>query len=269
MNMNVLTVERLTKTFNDKVAVDDASFSITEGSITGFLGPNGAGKSTVMNIIMGFISATDGTVSIFGEKVSVDTPTTRQQIGFLSNSSKLDRGLTATQEIEYFGKLGGEYDHEYVDSLVRKLKLDTSQKIGGLSTGNYQKVALIIALMHQPKLLVLDEPTNGLDPLVQDQFNKIILDFKKKGSTIFISSHILSEVQELCDEFIFIKDGRIAAQLTRKSLLGSSNRSLVVQTTEKNHRKLLKYLKENEFTYREKDGDIDEIFMEYYGDDDA
>lgn len=267
--MNVLKSTRLTKLFNEKVAISDVSFSITPGSITGFLGPNGAGKSTTMNIMLGFIKASHGTVQIFDKPVTINSPLSRADVGFLSNSTRLDRNLTAAQEIEYYGNLGGKYDRQYVARLIERLKLDASQKIGGLSTGNYQKVALIIALMHKPKLLILDEPTNGLDPLVQAEFNKIITELKEAGSTIFISSHILSEVQELCDEFIFIKDGKIAAQLKREDLQNDSAKVISVKTNKKNHEKVMKFLRDNKIEHEIGAGDLDEIFMGYYGDDNA
>lgn len=267
--MSILRVSQLTKSFGEKEAISEVSFDITEGSVTGFLGPNGAGKSTTMNAIMGFIGATSGEIEIFDQPVSVNSPNTRRNVGFLSNSSQLDHSLTVAQEIEYYGSLGGEYDQDYVKELTDRLKLDVGQKIGSLSTGNYQKTALVIALMHKPKLLILDEPTNGLDPLVQAEFNKIIFDLKKSGSTVFVSSHILSEVQEICDEFIFIKEGRIVAQLTRVDLINSTDKTIIVRTTSSNHDRVIGYLKENDVDYRFENGDLDDLFMRYYGDDDA
>ncbi len=269
MFMNVLQVKRLTKSFNRKIAIENLTFNITPGSITGFLGPNGAGKSTTMNIMMGFIRPSEGSVRIFGKSVIIDTPATRTQVGFLSNSTKLDKNLTVAQEIEYYGSLGGKYDNDYVDTLSKKLKLDMSLKIGNLSTGNYQKVALVIALMHKPKLLILDEPTTGLDPLIQTQFNKIILDLKKSGSTIFISSHILSEVQELCDEFIFIKEGKIVAQLKRADLKDISGKIITIKTNDKNHKKIMKYLKDNKIKHSVGGGSLEDVFMGYYGGENA
>lgn len=268
-SMSILHVDKLTKSFGGKEAIIDVSFDITEGAITGFLGPNGAGKSTVMNIIMGFIGATSGQVRVFNQAVSANSPETRKNLGFLSNSSKLDHSLTVAQEIEYYGNLGGKYNQSYVEELIERLQLDVTQKIGGLSTGNYQKTALVIALMYKPKLLILDEPTNGLDPLVQAEFNKIIFELKESGSTVFVSSHILSEVQEICDEFIFIKNGRIAAQLTRADLLSSTDKIVTVKTTSENHDKTMKYLSENKIEHHVDGKDLDGVFMKYYGDDNA
>ena len=123
--------------------------------------------------------------------------------------------------------------------------------------------------MHRPKLLILDEPTNGLDPLVQAEFNKIIFELKDAGSTIFISSHILSEVQELCDEFIFIKEGEIAAKLTRADLMNRGERVITVKTSAKNHEETIAYLKKHKVEHKVGSGELDDIFMGYYGDGNA
>lgn len=267
--MSVIKTIKLTKTFGEVSAVVDVDIDVKPGLITGFLGPNGAGKSTTMNILMGFISASSGEAYIFDEKVSVSNIKTRKSLGFLSNNIALDRSLTAGQEIEYFGNLAGGYDTDYVEHLTKKLGLDRSKKIGSLSTGNYQKVGLVIALMHKPKLLILDEPTNGLDPLVQAEFNKIILELKKQGSTIFISSHILSEVQELCDEFVFIRKGHIVAQLTRSELMAKSEQVVGVRPSAKDRAKLLKFLEDNNIPYDAEAGNLEAVFMQYYGGSDA
>ena len=267
--MSVIRTTKLTKTFQSVRAISDVDIDITPGAITGFLGPNGAGKSTTMNILVGFIAASSGEAWLFDEKVSVGNAAARRDVGFLSNSTALDKSLTAAQEIEYFGHLAGGFDKKYVAELTKRLGLDATQKIGKLSTGNYQKVGLVIALMHKPKLLVLDEPTNGLDPLVQAEFNKIILDLKESGSTIFISSHILSEVQELCDEFIFIKRGKIVAQLTKRELLARSHDNLTVRPSAKQREKLLAFLKQQGIVYKIDQVDLEAEFMKYYEDDHA
>ena len=267
--MGVIRTIKLTKEFGPVAAILDVDIDITPGAITGFLGPNGAGKSTTMNILMGFISASSGEARLFDEKVSVGNARARRDVGFLSNSASLDKSLTVAQEIGYFGHLAGGYDRNYVSELVDRLGLDVTQKIGKLSTGNYQKVGLVVALMHKPKLLVLDEPTNGLDPLVQAEFNKIILELKESGSTIFISSHILSEVQELCDEFIFIRRGKIVAKSTKSELMMRSQDSLTVKPSPKQRAALLEFLKKQGINYKVNQVDLESEFMKYYEDDHA
>jgi ABC-2 type transport system ATP-binding protein len=217
-----------------------------------------------MNILLGFIAASSGQATIFDQNVSVSAVATRRDVGFLSSNIALDSTLTAGQEIEHFGWLGGHYDADHVKELAQKLDLNLGQKIGKMSTGNHQKVALVIALMNRPKLLILDEPTNGLDPLVQAEFNKIILELKRSGSTIFISSHILSEIEELCDNFIFIKQGRIVAQLTKKELSSHSSEVITIAPRKGDKTRILQLLDKNKVTYKVTSGDLESTFMQYY-----
>lgn len=269
--MNAISINDLTKTFGrpgrQVKALDNTSFDVREGSITAFLGPNGAGKSTTMNILLGFINATSGSVKIFDQDVTVNTVDTRRQLGFLSNNFALDATLTVSQELRFLGNLAGSYDENYSRELAKRLDLGWDAKISSLSTGNYQKVALISALQHRPKLLVLDEPTNGLDPLVQAEFNQMIRELHASGSTVFISSHILSEVSELCDEFIFIKRGRIVAQMTKKEIDAQSGQVLTIKPTAKNRAKVLNFLNDNDVDYSVGTGDLEQTFMEFYDHD--
>jgi len=259
----VVEIKNLTKKYGDLKAINNLSFDIKEGEILGFLGPNGAGKSTTMNVLMGFISATSGQAKIFGQKVSVRNTLPRRDIGFLSSNTALDKGLTARQELEYFGHLARGYNKKYVEELVERLGVDMDVEIGKMSTGNHQKVALVLALMKQPDLLILDEPTNGLDPLVQAEFNKIILEMKAKGATVFISSHILSEVNELCDEFVFIKKGKIVAKLTKEELGRQSGEVLSVRLG-KDRKKIIKLLDKHEIKYEVTTNDLEGTFMRFY-----
>jgi ABC-2 type transport system ATP-binding protein len=262
--MNAIVVKNLTKTFGKIKALDNISFTVKQGSVTGFLGPNGAGKSTAMNTLLGFIRPTSADkVAVLGKPVVIDQPAVRRNVGFLSANMALDPTLTAEQEIRYLSELSGRYDPKQLQQLADRLSLDLSAKVGSLSTGNHQKVALIAALVGNPQLLILDEPTNGLDPLVQDEFNHIIKSLKKSGSTIFISSHILSEVDQLCDDFIFIRSGQIVATRTRAEL----GRAHDTQVTLSNYdfRKVQKFMKSAKIKYRsEPVHDLTDEFMSYY-----
>jgi ABC-2 type transport system ATP-binding protein len=262
--MNAISVKNLNKTFASTAALKDVSFAVRPGSITGFLGPNGAGKSTMMNILLGFIGASSGSAAIFGRSVGVNAIETRRGLGFLSSNMALSKNLAVAEELKLYGYLGGGYDADYVEELASQLDLDLSAKIGHLSTGNYQKTGLVIALMNRPKQLLLDEPTNGLDPLVQAEFNKIILNLKQSGSTVFISSHILSEIETLCDDFIFIKEGRIAAQMTRQEITARAGQIISIKPTTKNRPKILDFLNKNQIKYDTHAGDLEQTFMGFY-----
>lgn len=213
-----LTLNSLTKSFGSNRGIENVTLSVKPGEIVGFLGPNGAGKTTTINLIMGFTSPTSGYAEVFGHNSTTQGIKARQSIGFLSNDMSLDEGLTGAQEIEYLGKLYGSMDTQYITELANRLNVELDKKTRNLSRGNKQKIGLLSALMHKPEILILDEPTSGLDPLIQATFNSIILEHKKAGRTAFISSHVLSEVEELCDRFIFIREGKIIADKTPDQL---------------------------------------------------
>ncbi|MCL1929891.1 ABC transporter ATP-binding protein [Candidatus Saccharibacteria bacterium] len=259
----VISLKKLTKKFGQVEAVKNVNLEIKTGTIVGFLGPNGAGKSTTMNILMGFISATSGEARLFDQRVSVSNIKPHFDIGFLSSGMVLDKSLTARQEIEYFGHLARGYNKRHVEKLAERLSLDLDAKISKMSTGNHQKVALILALMKQPDLLILDEPTNGLDPLVKAEFNKIILETKARGATVFISSHVLSEINELCDEFVFIKKGRIVAKMTKEELGKQSGEVMTIQLG-KNRKKIIELLEKQGVQYEITANDLEGTFMQFY-----
>jgi ABC-2 type transport system ATP-binding protein len=263
--MNAIIEARgLTKSFGAARGIVDVNLRVERGRVVGFLGPNGAGKSTTMNLLMGLTNSTAGSARIFGIDVRRRSPRLRSLIGFLSNDMALDGGLTGEQQLRYFGKLNGGYDAAYVAELAKRLGIDLSRKIKTLSRGNHQKIALIAALLHKPKLLILDEPTSGLDPLVQSEFNKIIGELNRQGVTVFISSHILSEVDELCDEFVFIREGRVVAQLDKSRLAELSGERALISLTRQNRAKVIKLLDYCKLDYQIETGDLEAVFMKYY-----
>ncbi len=205
----VISLKNVTKHYGKVRGIENVSLDIHPGEIFGFLGPNGAGKTTSISLMMDLIRPSAGKVNIFGLNSSADSVKIHRRIGFLADDMAMDKGLTGWQQLEYFGKLRGDYNKKYIRELAQRLNCKLTVKYKQLSRGNRQKVALISALMHDPELLILDEPTSGLDPLIQAEFNKIILERKSQGKTAFISSHILSEVQELCDRVAFIREGKI------------------------------------------------------------
>ena len=267
--MNAIEIQDLSKVFgrgkNKVTALNKINFTVKQGSITGFLGPNGAGKSTTIDTLLGFINPTGGKIMIFGRNVDVNSVDTRRGVGFLSNNMALDKTMRVSDELEYFGYLSGRYDKLQVAHLAKRLGLDLRAKIGDLSTGNYQKVGLVIALMNRPRLLILDEPTNGLDPLVQDEFNKIIVQMRDAGTTIFISSHILSEISAICDQFVFIRDGEVLAQLSADELAQKSSKTLRISVTSQNSASIENLLLKNNVKYDVESGDLERGFMQLYG----
>lgn len=209
MKKPVIHLHNVSKNFGSHVAVHSLSLDIIEGEVFGFLGPNGAGKSTTIRMLLGQISPHDGTVTMFGHDAIKSRLEIHKRIGYLSGDMALDMQLTGKQFLKYMARLHGGVQWYKIAELAHRLDADLDKKLANLSRGNRQKIALISAVMHEPDMLILDEPTSGFDPLIQAEFNKIILDFKKQGKTVFISSHILSEVRHLCDRVGFIREGKL------------------------------------------------------------
>lgn len=229
----VIVLRDVTKTYGSSRGVENISLSVDTGSVFGFLGPNGAGKTTTISMLADLIRPTKGSIKIFGQDSVKDSVDIRKRIGFLAGDFALDRGLTGWQQLEFFGSLRGRFEKRKVRALAERLECDLDRKFKTLSRGNKQKVGLISALMHGPELLIFDEPTSGLDPLIQAEFNKIILENKKNGQTTFISSHVLSEIQEICDRVAFIKEGKIIAVEDVKDLVAKSPKIIKIRTDDK------------------------------------
>ncbi|HEX5822818.1 MAG TPA: ABC transporter ATP-binding protein [Candidatus Limnocylindrales bacterium] len=205
----IIQTEKLTKSYGSHRGIIDIDLEIAEGEAFGFLGPNGAGKTTTIRVLLDHIRPTSGRALVFGVETTVDPVAIHRRIGYLPGEFTLYDKLTGGQTIDYFANLRGGVDAAYQADLIRRLDVDTSRKFREYSKGNKQKIGLVIALQHRPDLLVLDEPTSGLDPLVQQTFYEVIREAKGEGRTIFLSSHILSEVEKTCDRVAIIRDGRL------------------------------------------------------------
>jgi ABC-2 type transport system ATP-binding protein len=240
---DVLTLTNLTKTYGTSRGVSNVSLAIETGTVVGFLGPNGAGKTTTISMLVDLIRPTSGTISIFGKDAQIDGVEIRSRIGFLAGDFALDEHLTGWQQLEYFGNLHGGINKKRVSELAERLTCNLDRKIQELSRGNRQKVGLISALMHDPELLIFDEPTSGLDPLIQAEFNKIIQEHKRAGKTAFISSHLLSEVQEICDRVAFIREGELIATQDMGSLANGLPKQVRIVSDNKAIKKALTGLK--------------------------
>jgi ABC-2 type transport system ATP-binding protein len=205
----IIETEKLTKFYGPHRGVVDVDLTVNEGEIFGFLGPNGAGKTTTIRTALDLIRPSSGRVLVFGIESSADPVAIHRRLGYIPGEFTLYDRLTGGQTIEYFANLRGIVDPTYQADLIARFDLDPSRKFKEYSKGNKQKVGLIVALQHRPGLLVLDEPTSGLDPLVQQTFFQFIREAKADGRTVFLSSHILSEVEKTCDRVAIIRDGRI------------------------------------------------------------
>ena len=205
----VIRTEKLTKAYGSHRGIIDIDLEVTEGEAFGFLGPNGAGKTTTIRTLLDHIRPTSGRATLFGIETTVDPVGIHRRIGYLPGEFALYDKLTGGQTIEYFANLRGGVDATYQKQLLQRLDLDPRRKFKEYSKGNKQKVGLVVALQHRPDLLMLDEPTSGLDPLVQQTFYELIREAKTEGRTIFLSSHILSEVEKTCDRVAIIRDGRL------------------------------------------------------------
>ena len=206
---SIIEVDKLTKSYGGKRGIIDVGFSVGEGEVFGFLGPNGAGKTTTIRILMALLRADSGSARISGLDVWERSIDIKRQIGYVPGEPSLDPGLTGGQILEYFANLHGGVDRAYQKDLIERLDLDTSRKFRQYSTGNKRKVVLIQAFQHKPRVLILDEPTSGLDPLNQQVFDTMVKEARDEGRTVFLSSHVLSEVEKTCTRVGIIRDGKL------------------------------------------------------------
>lgn len=208
-SMNIIETKKLTKNYGKNRGIQDVNISVKEGEIFGFIGPNGAGKSTTIKTLLNFIYPTSGSSKILGMDIVKDSSKIKEHIGYVPSEVRYYDDVKVKDIIKYSKSFYPKIDQEYVNKICNELELDMNKKMGELSLGNKKKVSIAQALIHSPKLLILDEPTNGLDPLMQNKLFNILLKEKEKGNTVFLSSHNLTEVQNLCDRACVIKEGKI------------------------------------------------------------
>jgi ABC-2 type transport system ATP-binding protein len=201
--------EGLTKSYGERRGVFDLDLEVHQGEVFGFLGPNGAGKTTTIRLLLDLIRPDRGRAWVLGLDSRRDAVAVHRLVGYLPGELALDRHLTGRQLLTYFAHLRGGVDWAYVAMLSQRLDLDLDRRFGEYSRGNKQKVGLVQAFMHRPRLLILDEPTSGLDPLNQEAVFELVRDVRADGRTVFFSSHILGEVEALCERVGFIREGRL------------------------------------------------------------
>jgi ABC-2 type transport system ATP-binding protein len=208
---DVIVAERLTKSYGKQRGVVELDFAVHPGEVFGYLGPNGAGKTTTIRTLLDFIRPTGGRATVLGLDSHRDSVQIHRRVGYLPGEFNLYEQMTGTEYLSYFSQLRGGVDVAYTAELAERFDLDLVMKIKSLSHGNRQKVALLQAFMHRPELLVLDEPTQGLDPLMQQEFYRLIAEARADGRTVFLSSHVMPEIERTCDRVGIIREGRLVA----------------------------------------------------------
>lgn len=234
--MNIIETKKLTKYYGKSLGIADVDLTVEEGEIFGFIGPNGAGKSTTIRTLLGLIHPTSGSATIFGKDITKYGPEIKEDIGYLPSEVFYYDDMTAIDLLRYSGsfyKKDSKAIEARIKGLANLLDLDLKKKIDDLSYGNKKKVGIIQGLLHEPKLIILDEPTGGLDPLMQQRFFDLLRAENKKGATILFSSHILSEVQRLCDRVAIIKEGKIIKIEKMSSLVENTHKRFKLETAVK------------------------------------
>ena len=221
----VIEADGLTKSYGPRRGIEDVTFAVEEGRAFGFLGPNGAGKTTTIRVLLGFLRATGGSARLFGEDAFEMAPSLHANVAYLGSDPGFLGELTGAEQLDYLAKLRGLPRRAWA-RLAERLELDPTVRIRRLSRGNRQKIGVVAAFMGTEPLLILDEPTNGLDPLMQREFLALLADAREEGRTVFLSSHNLVEVERACDEVAIIRDGRIAEITNVTTLLSSHWRSI-------------------------------------------
>ncbi|AGK98505.1 ABC transporter ATP-binding protein [Clostridium pasteurianum] len=219
--MSVIEIKNLTKNYGKSRGIVDVNLNVEQGEIFGFIGPNGAGKSTTIRTLLGLIYPGEGSATIFG-KSCIEHPEVRKEVGYLPSEVFYYDGMKVIDLLKYSASFYKKDCTKRIKELAEIMNLDLKKKIDDLSFGNKKKVGIVQGLLHEPKLIILDEPTGGLDPLMQQKFFDLIKQESKKRATVFFSSHILSEVQRMCDRVAFIKEGRII-KIEKMSTLQENN----------------------------------------------
>ncbi|SCN26365.1 putative ABC transporter ATP-binding protein YbhF [Clostridium sp. N3C] len=207
--MTVIEINNLSKTYGKKRGISNVNLRVNKGEIFGFIGPNGAGKSTTIKILMNFIFPSSGEAKILGMNCVTETDKIKEKVGYVPSEVRYYDNMTVEELLNYAKSFKNNVDDAYMKDLCHSFDVELTKKMWELSLGNKKKVAIVQALIHKPQLLILDEPTNGLDPLIQQKLFNTLLKIRKEGTTIFLSSHNLTEVEEFCDRVAIIKEGKI------------------------------------------------------------
>ena len=293
--MNIIEVKNLSKFYGRSRGIVGVDFSVKEGEVFGFIGPNGAGKSTTIRTLLNLIHPTSGSAKIFNKDTVKEYNEILKDIGYVPGEVYYYEDMRVIDLLNYSASFYKKDCSKRIKELSKLFDLNLKQKIETLSFGNKKKVGIVQALIHSPKLLILDEPTSGLDPLVQQKFYDLLKEENKKGVTIFFSSHVLSEVQKICDRVAIIKEGRIIKIEDMSSITSNNYKKIKIDTSDKLSKKDFSIkginnlvIKDNEISFIYKgdiniiinklkdiklnnisiiDPDLEEIFMHYYSKD--
>ncbi|WP_368858667.1 ABC transporter ATP-binding protein [Oceanobacillus saliphilus] len=230
--MTILKTTNLTKKFGKFTALDGVDIEVNKGEVFGFIGPNGAGKSTAIRVLLGILKATEGEVTIFGKDAWREAVEIHKRIAYVPGDVNLWPNLTGGEVIDFFLKLRGGNNKDKKEELINRFKLDPGKKCSTYSKGNRQKVALVAAFSSDADLYILDEPTSGLDPLMENIFQECVIQAKREGKSVLLSSHILSEVEKLCDRVGIIREGKMIETGSLHELRHLTRTNFVVETKE-------------------------------------
>ena len=241
MEETILELKNLKKYYKKQRGIESISFQIKKGDIYGFIGPNGAGKSTTIRTIMGLLNKTSGNIYMNNKELGIENIETKRKIGYLPSEINLYEDMTIKQLLDYHESFYKIKNNKRRKDLVNLFKIEENKKIEDLSLGNLKKLGIVLAFLHEPELLILDEPTSGLDPIMQNNFHNLLLQEKEKGTTVLYSSHVLSEVSNICNRIGFIKDGLLIKEDSMDNIKKENYTYLRIQSKEIN--KIKKELK--------------------------
>lgn len=295
--MQIITIKNFTKDYGNEKGVFDVSIGIEKGEVYGYLGPNGAGKSTTLRHLMGFSKPDSGTLSINNLDCWNDKTAIKKDIGYLPGEIALPEDMTGIAYLKLIDKLRKTNDLSYAEDPIEYFEIDTHMQIKKMSKGMKQKIAIIMALMHNPEILLLDEPTSGLDPLMQEKFIRLIKREKQNGKTIILSSHIFEEISKVCDRVGIIKRGKLIKEVVMKDFKHSENKTykiefknendfnkirraypdadfktkemqIIISITDREINDLISNLSSCEVAFlKEEKHTLEEYFMKFYGDE--
>ena len=286
--MKAIETNQLTKFYGKSRGITNVNLSVEEGDFFGFIGPNGAGKSTTIRTLLGLIFPTSGSASVLGKSISQNRIEILSQVGYLPSEAMFYSGMRVRDILSYSAKLHQRDCKEEAGKLCERLELDISRRVDELSLGNRKKVGIVCALQHKPKLYILDEPTSGLDPLMQKEFYELLTERNQEGATVFLSSHVLSEISRYCKHAAVIRDGKILASDSVEKLGHTGVKRVTLQSAERvpeipdaknitvengsvsflysgSPKQLLTSLADLSFEdFTVTDPDLEEVFMHYY-----